>query len=319
MPPPPEVLDSFGPALAGLNWRGVTGGFSGAAVWCGDRAGESIVALKAWPLQFQESRLSAIHGWMDRARDLPFVPEVLRSADCRTAVSDSIRFWDATTWMPGSPCPRPDAADVEAACRAVAKLHTTWRNEGVIAPIPGVMNRLRLIREWLTTPAHQGRFPHRSSVLRSLVGEATGSISKAAGPALRALEPWEHAPMQCQPCVRDLRGEHVLYTAGRVTGIVDYGAMAIDHPAVDLARLLGDFAEDRVELFAVGLRAYRDSGGEVGTSDEFLTQLAGTGALGSAINWLRRLENPSALPVESAVIEARLGRLLRRIEDFAPG
>jgi hypothetical protein len=125
--------------------------------------------------------------------------------------------------------------------------------------------------------------------------------------------------MQCQPCVRDLRGEHVLFNSGRVTGIVDYGAMAIDHAAVDLARLLGDFAEDQVELFAVGLRAYRDSGGEVETSDEFLAQLAGTGALGSAINWVRRLENPAPLPVESAAVEARFARLLRRIEHFAPG
>jgi homoserine kinase type II len=100
---------------------------------------------------------------------------------------------------------------------------------------------------------------------------------------------------------------------------VDYGAMAIDHPAVDLARLLGDYAEADHETFARGIRAYRDGGGDFDTSAEFPTLLARTGALGSAINWVRRLESGEALPVGSADVARRLSRILGRIEHFAPG
>jgi homoserine kinase type II len=104
-----------------------------------------------------------------------------------------------------------------------------------------------------------------------------------------------------------------------VTGIVDYGAMAIDHPAVDLARLLGDYAEDSHDLFVRGLRAYRDAAGHFDSSEEFPILLAKTGALGSAINWLRRLESGVASPVGSADVARRLAGILGRIEHFAPG
>jgi homoserine kinase type II len=151
------------------------------------------------------------------------------------------------------------------------------------------------------------------------VEQTTRSVAGAAAGAIRALEPWENVALRCQPCLRDLRGEHVLFTSTRVTGLVDYGAMAIDHPAVDLARLLGDFAEERDDLFDAALRAYREAGGEIETSVEFLTQLARTGALGSAINWLRRLRNVEVRHLGIERAEARLSLLLRRIERFAPG
>jgi homoserine kinase type II len=111
----------------------------------------------------------------------------------------------------------------------------------------------------------------------------------------------------------------VLFSEDHVTGIVDYGAMAIDHPAVDLARWLGDYVDTGHELFARGLGSYRDAGGEIDTSAEFPTLLARTGALGSAINWLMRLESGDTLPVGSADVARRLSRILGRIDQFAPG
>jgi homoserine kinase type II len=44
-----------------------------------------------------------------------------------------------------------------------------------------------------------------------------------------------------QPCLRDARPEHFLFDTGRLTGLVDLGAMGVESVAADLARLLADW------------------------------------------------------------------------------
>jgi homoserine kinase type II len=149
------------------------------------------------------------------------------------------------------------------------------------------------------------------------VNHAARLLGRVVPQALCRLEPWEFVPVTVQICVRDLRGEHVLFHDRRVSGIVDFGAIALDSPAVDLARLLGDYTEEREELLAVGVRAYRAAGGEIDTLDGFVEVLAATGAIGSAINWLRRLQKGEPIEVNYPTVEARLGRLLGRIERSA--
>jgi homoserine kinase type II len=256
---------------------------------------------------------------MERAAHLPYVPAILRTLDGPSFVAESNRLWDATHWMPGSPRKQPDAREVEMAAAAIAELHGAWRTESVIAPCPGVLNRLRLMREWLSWPSEMVPSTHSGTGLADVLRRVEVVLARAVPPALRALEPWEHVPVSCQPCLRDLRGDHVLFTEDRVTGIIDFGAMAVDHPAVDLARLLGDYAEVRDDFFALGLNAYREAGGELETTQEFLAELARTGALGSAINWLRRLKGNEVANLDAGAVEARLSRLLRRIERYAPG
>jgi Ser/Thr protein kinase RdoA (MazF antagonist) len=132
------------------------------------------------------------------------------------------------------------------------------------------------------------------------------------------LEPWEHIALPVQPCIRDLRGEHVLFIQGRVSGIIDYGAMALDNPAVDLARWLGDVAAGDTSLFTSGLRAYQNAGGRHDAPEEAVWQLAHAGALCSAIIWLQRLRETNWSNAEQNRVETRLGQLLTSIERFAP-
>lgn len=188
-----------------------------------------------------------------------------------------------------------------------------------MTPCPGVLNRLRLLREWLSSPSEMGLSSHFATGLAGVLHRARVILARFVPPALRVLESWEYVPIRCQPCLRDLRSDHVLFTDDRVTGIIDFGAMAVDHPAVDLARLLGDYAEVRDDYFALGLNAYRKAGGEVETSLAFLAELARTGTLGSAINWLRRLKGEDFANLDTGAVEARLSRILDRIEHFVPG
>jgi hypothetical protein len=121
-----------------------------------------------------------------------------------------------------------------------------------------------------------------------------------------------------QPCLRDVWGAHVLFTGDAVTGVVDYGAVKPDHPAGDLARLLGDLVGDDPEPFAAGLAAYRAAGGELDVPDGFVRLLDRTGVVCGVINWLLRLGDPTYPCPDPARVAARLDRLTARVERFTP-
>lgn len=316
--PESEVLANYAPALNGLSWTPVAGGFSGAGVWRGDDAITGpVFAVKAWPPEFTSTRLATLHTWMAQAARLAFVPAVLRTIANMTSVSHLGRVWDVTRWMPGTALANPGIAEVEAACVAVAQLHGVWPSEHTAA-CPGVLNRLRALSDFRTqlgsgVPPR----PRVSGAIIPLVRRAFLRVAESADWAERVLRPWEYVPLPLSPCVRDMRAEHVLFTSGRVAGIVDYGAMAIDHPAVDLARLLGDFDGHEETRITAGLRAYR-SERSLDVPDDFVRVLEQTGTICSVVGWLMRLLVEQRKVADERAVSTRLERLVGRIEQFAP-
>src|SRR5262249_10231343 len=83
------------------------------------------------------------------------------------------------------------------------------------------------------------------------------SLARQAAPAtlasLRRLAPSEVA---LQPRPRDARPDHFLFEGERVTGLVDFGAMAIESVAADLARLLSEWVGPAPRTRAETLAAY---------------------------------------------------------------
>jgi len=315
---PSAVLARYSPALTGLRWSSASGGFSGAAVLRGDDAAAvPVFALKAWPAETTRERLKTIHTWMAQAAHLAFVPAVLHTADGDTVVTHSEQLWDATRWMPGVPLANPSVAEVEAACVAVAHLHRAWPVER-IGVCPGVLNRLRLLSDFRTRLAGERnlRSPGSES-LNLLMRRAWSIVAGKLDWAEQLLRPWEEVRVPLQPCVRDLRAEHALFSQGKVSGIVDYGAMAIDHPAVDLARLLGDLGVATDVSRSAALRAYRNVT-SLDVPDNFVRILEQTGDVCSAVNWLIRLLPERRTSIDEAAVLSRLSGLLDRIERFAP-
>ena len=93
--------------------------------------------------------------------------------------------------------------------------------------------------------------------------------------------------------------------------------MAVDHPAVDLARFLGDFADTDDALFAAGLNAYRGARRGFDVSDEFVRLLARTGAVCSLLGWLVRLAVRRERPPTRSRWPRGSTQLLARVEQFA--
>jgi homoserine kinase type II len=320
--PPEAILARYQPAVSGLRWVSVAGGFSGAEVWRGDDAsGRPVFALKAWPEEMTTSRLGSIHQWMTQAAHLPFVPAVLRANHASTVVSHAGRNWDLQRWLPGASLTNPSTADVEAACAALAQLHRAWSGQGE-AVCPGVLNRLRILGDFHTKFGSGVGSPPVSETLLLLMRKAWGVVAARAAWAEQLLRPWRTLLLALRPCVRDLRSEHVLFSQGTVSGIVDYGAMAVDHPAVDLARFLGDVAAEDETRFTAGVRAYRQIA-PVELADDFVRVLLQTGAVCSVIGWLVRLAGPRGPWLTNAVfgeesVTNRLRKLVERVERFAP-
>jgi Ser/Thr protein kinase RdoA (MazF antagonist) len=313
-PPPNAILSRFAPLLTDLRWNRVSGGFSGATVWRGDDGGTPLLALKAWPPEMTSSRLSQIHAWIRQAAHVSFVPHILPTIEGDPFVFAADAIWDVSCWMPGTPSGSPSIADVETACAAVARLHACWPTSAY-GPIPAVLARIRVLEE-----SEQSRV---GSGFASLPAELAASLRRGcdavgrAGPVVeRALRPWASASFPLQPCVRDLRGDHILFSESTVTGIVDYGAMGEDHPAADLARLLADFAGDDPERFLAGLRSYRTAGGILAAPDVLVRELARAGLVCSVIGWLHRLRIKQQTPPNAAAIALRVGQLVGQVERF---
>jgi homoserine kinase type II len=78
-----------------------------------------------------------------------------------------------------------------------------------------------------------------------------------------------------------------LYTGDQVTGIIDFGAMNIDTPATDVARLLGNLARDRVREWRVGLEAYSSIRPISADESLAISALNTSGNLLAGCNWIR--------------------------------
>jgi homoserine kinase type II len=314
--PPNSVLLHFAPHTDGLTWRRVPDGFSGARVYRGDDSAAPRLALKAWPTGTSPERLRQIHAWLVRWEQLPFVPVVFRGAGRSTVATEDGRVWDCCRWMPGEPRTRPTSGEVASACVAVARIHAMWAGEAQRGPCPGVANRLRILGE--TEPLLRvgpGALAPVDPLLDPLLRRAVEVLARVAPLVARALEPWARHTCALHPCVRDLRGEHVLFDGEKVSGIIDYGAAAFDHAAVDLARLLGDYAAGDEALFAVGFGAYRGARPGFDAPDEFVRVLARAGVICSALGWLVRLVTNREPVSEPVAIGARLAQLLGRIDE----
>jgi homoserine kinase type II len=311
---PEAVLTLYGQSFEKLSWVPVSGGFSGASVWRGEDAqGKPRFALKQWPAETSLSRLVQIHSWMEDAAYLPFVPSLLSTREGTTIAQQDNCIWDAVEWLPGHTCIPANQREVECACEAVAEIHIAWSRYTVRSTSAGIQRRVEVLSQWLANP--NTTFSAIQPGLNQIIQLAIKKLERITPIALEALLPWEKIPQLLQPCIRDLRPEHVLFEEGCVTGLVDYGAMAIDCPVFDLARLVGELAGDNEELFSQGLKKYRDCWTTVECSDRFVRLLDRVGTVCSLIGWLVRLSNqPLSIPTEN--IENRLLHLIVRAEQI---
>jgi homoserine kinase type II len=120
--------------------------------------------------------------------------------------------------------------------------------------------------------------------------------------AIALHEPLASLSFSLQPCLRDVWHDHILFTGEQVTGMIDFGAMDIDTPACDVARLLGGLVGDDVTQRQIGLSAYDSvrplSANELQAVTAFDTSIIVLGGC-NWIRWIyiesREFENPQQI------------------------
>lgn len=306
-----------------LEALGNAGGLSGSQLWRYE-AGVRHRLLRCWPVPGPDAaHLGQIHQWLHCARALPFVPVPRPMLDGQTLVDRSPQLWQVEPWVPGEPlgCD-PGPEEVQAAFTGLASLHQALAHLGTLGPSPGLTARLRELRalrsggfaEFRRAAAQGSSDPFRTLALRW--------VEQASGLAARIEHELQAAVAQevrIQPCLRDARPEHFLFSDGQLTGLVDFGGMGPESVAADLARLMSEwFGPDRARR-----REALDAYGAVRPLEPVETTLIApferSAALlgpGHWVRWVvlegRRFDDPTA-PLRG------LERGVRRLENLARG
>lgn len=276
---PRPVEQAFGRPYELVVFRLLSGGLSGARVYeasgqpslmtAGSQQASKYV-LRCWPSQVTKSRVDQVHQVIGAAanqcayllKPLPMGGAPgdggARGASSRvlaeqpTAVRDDQgRIWELNRWVPGQPLAADaDRAQICAGARALADVHQALRQQGISrAAAESIKERVRRIAQLSTQlPALwqlplQGRTSPRvidqlgrvQTLLRAKWGGFAGEMSIQLGQLAAQ-------PLPVHFVLRDTRRQNVLFDHGEVSGIIDYDALRVDFPAVDLARWVSGFA-----------------------------------------------------------------------------
>jgi Ser/Thr protein kinase RdoA (MazF antagonist) len=328
-PPRPEdlfaVLARYGTAPNARSFTplGNRGGFSGAAIWRGcssDYPGANL-CLRAWPVGMTAKHLAFIHRTMTAAR-LPFVPRVWPAASGDTTVAHAGRLWELTDWLPGRADFRdqPTPTRLAAVVVALARLHDAWAPTAPqLAPCPAVLRRLAALRDWQDL-IRSGWCPEfTDDEVRPWAERAWRLLPAVLARLPDRLAAWAGRPVRVQPCLCDIWHDHVLFAGDAVTGLIDYGAVKVDHVAADLARLLGSLLGDDRARRAWALECYAAARPLEPFAAELVDLLDASGtALGTA-NWLRWLYHERRPYEDRAAVARRLEELVARLETEPSG
>jgi Ser/Thr protein kinase RdoA (MazF antagonist) len=298
------------------------GGFSGARLWRVESGGFSF-CLRAWPPgDPAPGRLDWLHGLMAAARaDAPdIVPAVLHAGPA-TFVPHAGRLWELTAWLPGRADfhRRPHPARLRAAAVALARIHQSWATRfPTIGACPALARRLARVADWraLVSSGWRPR-PDNGDPVRPWADSAWRLLTRWAGRVATLLAPWVGRLFPLHPCLCDVWHDHVLFEGDAVTGIVDYGSAKVDHPAADLARLLGSLVGNDAAAWATGLDAYASVHPLSPDEQSLARALDRTGVILGAANWLRWLYHDGRPFADRQLVADRLAGLVCRLESWA--
>ena len=333
-----ETLGAWLPAPHAASFVGLGQGssFSGAGLWRAEHH-DAIYVLRVWPATATPQRLDEIIR-LQRSiavANLPVAaPLALAAAPgkfvlARVSTDAQPAFWTLSPWLAGAAdywtYPRP--AKLKAALRTLADLHHAAASVDIAdchgrprtARSPALSKRTERLAalqagDLAELKSHVARGP--ASLTRELAFHALAHSERALPRLGHESHRWREESLPLQWVLRDVWHDHILFTEDRVTGVLDFGAAAVDSPAGDVARLLGSLVGDDEAAWQLGLEAYASrrqlSPDELAAARFF----DASGTLLSAMNWVHWLYRDSTSlgpSVDLPAAHRRLERLVARL------
>ena len=343
---PLPVLAEYLPlaSIRAIQPLGNAGGWSGSLLWrvkaqtpsSGRSPSIREFCLRRWPKVTARARVIFIHEILTHvaAHGIGYIPSPIqtrsasevvtrtRSGREATLVKHDGYLWDLTPWLPGAADyhSNPSRLRLAAAMHALARFHTAAATISKDPPhreiVPAVVERLDEVHKLLS-----GELEHiAAAVSRGLSAEldllAQRLLSLAGShlePLVAPLEAASHERLALSPAIRDIHHDHVLFQGDQVTGLVDFGALRIDTPLADVARLVGSLVGDDAAERDFALAAYGELR-PLADHDRWLIDLLDrSGTVLGGLNWLRWLyldrRDMGPLPPLARRLDAILARL----------
>lgn len=299
------------------------GGFSGSQLWkVAAQAGE--YCLRCWPQEHpSRERLKFIHALQRHLRgcELTFVPlpQVARSGE--TYFEHDGRLWELAPWMPGRADyhQHPSPARLAAAMQALARIHIAaaqMPDQSQIGTSPGLASRLDQLQQLLSggikrIETAEARHPLAWVDLAQRVCE---QFRRVAPRAKWLLEHGLSFNTRLFPCLRDIWHDHVLFADDEVTGVIDYGAVRVESPAGDIARLVGSLVGDKSEDWHAALEAYQTVRALDAKQRQLIHVFDFSGVLLSGVNWITWLFVEGREFEDAAAVTQRFQGIVDRLE-----
>lgn len=324
--PPAESWLAFhwGEAHRPRSYERILAGFSGARLWKLDTPSGPF-ALRAWPEgQPDPERLMWIHARQTELRDagLTWVPAPIPTVRGTTFTRTRDDLWELAPWLPGAIVPPAQATAVQRAnaCRETARMHACTPERATTGRSASLKRRAAL--------AERASSIKGKALLQAALKSSDASLAKmaeacAAVPDARLVEVCEALVaasaqrLRLLPCLRDLRSDHVLFVGEQVVGIVDWGSLFDDSPAIDLARLLGDFLP--MGGWSAEVAAYEEVHPLDPVERSLLPLLHMAAVLLSPWQWLEWLVGEQRTFPDHLAVSGRLDELTRQLNAFPFG
>jgi|GEM_PF-4415293 len=333
------------------------GGLSGGRVWKVEVPGEHAWGLRCWPSQTPAVRVEEVHRVLQRVRDAGcmLVPEYRRCVKTGSSWCEIERYcWDCAEWIVGdSGTSGLLALELgEKLAAAAAQWSAAAGGESRQRNVPAIAERLERIDAFgrgsaimlsrLREAAAKHPWSVGSPILRDAVEAFASAWSASVVPQARSkLVGWRDCVLPVAWVIRDCHAGNAVFSAGQLLAWVDFDALRVDSPAVDLARIytsiLGDEARmgvgetlvttshstrektlddfQRDEVWRAIVQGYRRARSLAAQEEELARLLAAISPLLTLGNWLvwLLLENRtfSASPLE---ILQRLGGWVRVVQ-----
>ena len=316
----PPATRPTGPPIS----LGNHGGLSGTRLWRYPSISGPL-AIRLWPSEEKvRSRLERVHVWLDRLKGLAYIPAPIPDRDGRTLRTYHERFWQVEPWKPGvADLGRPPSlTHLRESFRALAKVHARLDSESIHGPSPGLVRRLAEIRALraggldLLAAAIRGE---ASEAIREQAGRWIGLARRLAGGIEARVVGSAGRATRLQPCLRDARPDHFLWSGNELTGLVDFGAMDIESPAADLARLLAGWVVEDRGLRSEAQRAYEGAGRAVKNWVELIEAFEASSALLGGERWVRWLVLEGRRFDDPDAARAAFRRAIDRLERHEEG
>jgi Ser/Thr protein kinase RdoA (MazF antagonist) len=301
------------------------GGWSGSLLWHITDTANQPFCLRRWPPEHPTSeRLQFIHNvLLTVARDFPVVPSPLRTTTGETFIHNAGRLWELTNWLPGLADfhAHPSTTRLRAAMHALAKFHQWATSCGRrVGAAPAISDRIRQ----LNTVQDKGWLEIQRATNRPLASSRADIADRAVRMwnLLKPIERWTSlagrlstvGELALQPAIRDIHHDHVLFSSDEVTGIVDFGAMRIDTPLTDIARLIASLVGDDWRLRQLALDAYSELRSLDEANRQIVELLDESGLFLGGVNWLTWLYVERRDMGPDGPIVRRLDEIIRRLE-----